>query len=118
MLGNGDPEGVGAQMSDLAEKFHGGFGVTTFQFAVGGAHAAEILNPATRANGLARARRLANLTEAPIPSFRETRVTQVVAGLLRDHANGHAAVGGDGTAILPASAGVFPGTQGTVVGSS
>lgn len=44
MLGNGDPESVGAQMSDLAEKIHGRFGVTAFEFTVGRAHAAEGLN--------------------------------------------------------------------------
>ena len=117
MLGNADPEGVGAQMSDLAEKIHGRLGVTVFELAVGGAHAAEILDLTARTDGLARTWRLANFAETPIPSFRETGVTQVVAVLMGDHADGHAAGGVDGTAVLPAAAGVFPGTQGTVLGS-
>ena len=117
MLGNADLEGVGAQMSDLAEKFHGRLGVTAFQFTVGGAHAAEILDLTARTNGLARTWRLANFAETSIPSFRETSVTQVVAVLMRDHADGHAAGGVDGTAVLPAAAVVSPGTQGTVLGS-
>src|SRR5208282_1989581 len=117
MLGNGDPQGVGAQMSDLAKKFHGCFGVATFKFTVSGAHAAEILDPAARANGLSRAWGLADFAEAPIPAFRETAVTQVVAILMGDHADGHAAGGVDGAAVLPAAAGVFPGTQGAVLRS-
>jgi len=117
MLGNGDPEGVGAQMSDLAEKIHRDFGVTAFEFTIGRAHAAESLDLAARANGLARAGRLANFAQAPIPSIRETRVTQVVAVLMGDHADGHAAGGVDGTAVLPAAAGVFLGILGTVLGS-
>ena len=115
MLGNGDPESVGAQMSDLAEEIHGSFGVTAFEFTVGGTHAAESLNLAAGANGLARAGRLANLPEAPIPAFRETGVTQVVAVLMRDHADGHAAGGVDGTAVLPAATGVFLGALRTVL---
>jgi len=75
MLGNGDPEGVGAEMSNLAEKFHRRLGVATFEFAVSGAHAAEIVDLATRTNGLPRAGRLTNFAEAPVPSFRETAVT-------------------------------------------
>ncbi len=117
MLGNADPEGVGTEMSDLAEKFYGRFGVAALEFPVSGAHAAEILDLAARANGLARAGRLANLAEAPIPALRETSVTQVVSVLMGDHTDGHAAGGVDGAALLPAAAGVFPGTQGTVLGS-
>lgn len=117
MLGHGDPEGVGAQMSDLAEEFHGRFGVTAFEFTVGRAHAAEILNLTTRANGLPRTGRLANFAKTPMPSFRETGVTQVVAVLMGDHTDGHAAGGVDGTAVLPAAAGVFPGALGAVLGS-
>src|SRR5208337_3583760 len=101
MFWNGDPEGVGAQMSDLAEKIHGGFGVTAFEFTVGGAHGTESLDLTARANGLARAGRLANFAKTLIPSFRETAVTQVVAVLMGDHTDGHATGGVDGTAILP-----------------
>jgi len=110
MLGHADPEGVGTEMSDLAEEFHGGFGVATFEFPVSGAHAAEILDLTARANSMASTWRLANFAEAPIPSFRETGVTQVVAVLMGDHADDHAAGGIDGTAVLPAAAGVFSGT--------
>ena len=117
MLGNGDPEGERAQMSGLAKELDGSFSVAAFEFPVGGAHSAEILNLTMRANGLAGARRLANLTQAPVPSFRETRGAQVVAVLLGDHANAHAAARGDGTAVFPAAAGVFPGTQGSVARS-
>src|SRR5208337_5439959 len=117
MLGHADPEGVGTEMSDLAEEFHGGFGVATFEFPVSGAHAAEILDLTARANSMASTWRLANFAKTPIPSFRETGVTQVVAVLMGDHANGHAAGGVHGTAVLSSAAGVFLGAQGTVLGS-
>lgn len=117
MLGNGDPEGVGAQMSYPAEEIHGSFGVTAFEFTVGRTHAAESLNLAAGANGLARAGRLANFAKPPIPAFRETGITEVVAVLMGDHADGHAAGGVNGTAVLPAAASVSLGALGTVLGS-
>jgi len=117
MLGNGNPESIGAQVSHLAKKFHRCFGVAVFEFTVGGTHAAEILHLTAQTNGLARAGRLANFAKTPIPAFRETGVTQVAAVLLGDHADGHAAGGVDGTAVLPAAAGVFLGALGTVSGS-
>ena len=117
MFRNGNPERVGAQMSGLAKKLHGDFGVAAFEFAMSGAHAEEILNLASRTNGLASARCLANLPQTPMPAFRKTGSPQVEAILWRDHANPHLAARGNGTAVLSAAAGVSPGTMGSVVRS-
>ena len=53
MFRNLDAQCKSAQMSDLTKKIHGGFGVATLEFAVGWAHAAELLEAAVRAEGLA-----------------------------------------------------------------
>ena len=117
MLGDGNTEGVSAQMSDVAKKFHGGFGITDFEFRGGGAHATECLDLAARTNGLALARGLANFAEMPIPAFLEARATQVIAFLMGDHTDGHAAGRTNSTTVQAAAAGIFPGTQGAVLRS-
>jgi len=58
VLGNRNTQRVSTKMSDVAEEFHGSFSVTGFEFTRGGTHAAETLDLAARANGLALARRL------------------------------------------------------------
>ena len=52
MLRNFQAKCIGAQVRDLAEEFNGGFRIAVFKFAHRGAHAAERLKLASRADCL------------------------------------------------------------------
>lgn len=109
-----DANAVGTKMRDLAEKIDGGLGVSVFKFAVGGAHAAEGADLAMRANGFAGGRNGADVLQLPFPAFAESGVAIIKAVLVREHANGHAAGGVDGAAVMAAAAGVALRWQGNL----
>jgi hypothetical protein len=89
-------ERVGPQMGYLAEERNGRLGVSILQLAVCWAHAAKRLNLATVANRWARAGLVPNLAERSFPAFPETAFSNVVALLVRDHADAHLSVRIDG----------------------
>ena len=98
---------IRAKMRDLTQEIDGRLLVTILEFAVCRAHAAERLNLATIADTGSRTRLIADFAERAFPAFAETAFTDVVALLMRDHANAHRPVGIDGAACHSSSAGVF-----------
>ena len=71
VLRHRDPQSIGAQVRDLAQKIHGLFRVATFEFAVCRAHAAQRGDAAIAADALACVFDFANIFEARIPPFSE-----------------------------------------------
>lgn len=102
-----EAKGEGAEVRDLAKKFNGSLGVAAFEFAIGGAHAAKGLQLAGGADGLAHAGRLANVLEPAIPALPEAAIAEIGAVLMREDADGHPALGIDGTTVLTTTASIF-----------
>ncbi len=107
MLRDAIPERVRAKMRDLAQEIDRRLLITILEFTVCRAHAAERLNLAPVADRRARAWLIANFAQRALPAFAETAFADVVALLMRDHANAHRAVGIDGAARHSSAAGVF-----------
>src|SRR5580704_18520555 len=100
-------------MGYLAQKRDRRLRVTVFQFAVGWAHAAKRLDLAAVANRRTCARLVANLAQRAFPTFQETALPNVVALLVRDHADAHRSVRIDGATADAAAAAIFlPGPVG------
>ena len=106
MFRNLDAKREGAKMRDLAKKLDGGFGVAAFEFTIRGAHAAERADAAIGADGLAFVFDGTNFLESAFPTLAEGTIAEVVTIAMGDHANGHVAVGVDGTAVVAAAAGI------------
>ncbi len=107
MFGNLKTKGICAQVRNLAEKLNRSFRVAAFQFTICGAHAAERLQLAAGADGLAFTGGIPDFTQASVPTLFESAIAQVDALFVREHANGHFALGIDGATVLPTAASVF-----------
>src|ERR1700676_5512705 len=94
-------------MCHLAEKFHGGFRVSAFQFAICGTHAAKRLNAAIGANRARLALGFANFLETARPASLKVSLTPFIAVLLGQNTDGHFAARINGATILPATTGIF-----------
>ena len=112
MLGNLEAKSVGAKVRNLAKEIDRSFGIAAFEFAICGAHAAKGLKLAGGADGLARARGLANVLEAALPATSETAIANVGPILMGEDANGHLALRVDSAAVLASAAGIFLGALG------
>ena len=111
VLGNFVSKRVCPQVSHLAQERDRRLRVTVLQLAVGWAHAAKRLDLAAVADRRTRARLAANLAQRAFPAFEEAALSNVVALLVRDHANAHLSVRIDGAAADAAAAGIFlPGS--------
>lgn len=106
VFGDGDTEGVGAEMRDLTKEFDWRFRVAIFQFAVCGAHAAQRANLTPGTDGSPRCGNSTDFLEAPFPAGAEIAASYVVAILVGEHANGEVAVGINGAAVMAAAAGI------------
>src|SRR5580658_3767157 len=99
-------------MGYLAEKRDRRLRVTVLQLAVGWAHAAKRLDLAAVANRRTCARLVANLAQRAFPTFEEAALPNVVALLVRDHADAHRSVRIDGATADAAAARIFlPGPR-------
>ena len=113
VLGNFESKRVGPQVSRLAQERDRRLRVTVLQLAIGWAHAAKRLDLAAVADRRTRARLVANLAQRAFPAFDEATLSNVVALLVRDHADAHRSVRVDGAAGEAAAAGIFlPGPLG------
>ena len=111
VLGNFVSKRVRPQVSHLAEKRDRRLRVTVLQLAVGWTHAAKRLDLAAVTNRRTCARLVANLAQRAFPAFEEAALSDVVALLVRDHADAHLSVRIDGAAGDTAAAGIFlPGS--------
>src|ERR1700739_4594571 len=106
MCRNWQTERVGAEVRDLAEKIDRGFRVAAFQFAIGGAHAAQRSNPAIGANRLAGVFGMADFFHPAIPTLPEGAGAEVISIAVREHTDSHAPAGINGAPVLAATAGV------------
>src|SRR5580698_6498556 len=91
-------------MRDFAQEIHGRFGIAVFEFAIGGAHAAESLDPAGVALALARLFSAADAAQEILPSGAEAAGAPVIAFLMREHADADLAVGINGAGVDAAAA--------------
>ena len=98
---------VGAKMRDLAKEIDRRLLISVLEFPVCRAHAAQRLNLAPVADRGARAWLIADFAQRAFPAFPEAALPNVVALLMRDHADAHRAVGIDGAARYSATAGIF-----------
>src|SRR5580658_1292201 len=98
MLRNAIAKRVSSKMRNLAEEIDGRLLIAIFELTVRRAHAAQRLNLATIADRGARPWLIADFAQRSFPAFAETALANVVALLVRNHADAHRAIGIDGAA--------------------
>src|SRR5208337_2127711 len=106
VFGDFQADAESAEMRDLTEKIHRGFGVAIFELAIRGTHAAKRADLTFGADGFAGGRDGADFLEAAFPAFAETAGADVVAVLVREDTDGHAAGGINRAAVVATAAGV------------
>ena len=107
VLRNLKTKSVGAKVRNLAKEFDGSLGVTAFEFAICGTHAAKGLKLAVGTNGLTSTRGSANVLQAAFPAGFKACVAEVDSVLMGEDADSHLSLRIDGAAVLATAARIF-----------